>query len=167
MMPLRLVPFEPEDGPLVATWIRNPDEAALWASIASLPDAVLLARWHRQPDVIPFVLREGARTVAYGELWEDRDADEAELARLVVDPSQRGRGVGRALAQALSAEAYARGFGEVWLRVVPSNVVALAAYANAGFRRARLEEEAVFNVGQPQPFLWLRHERTATSQPDR
>jgi ribosomal protein S18 acetylase RimI-like enzyme len=102
------------------------------------------------------MFREDGRAVAYGELWEDREADEAELARLVVEPGERRRGVGRALARALADEARARGFDAVWLRVVPSNVAALAAYAAAGFERATPAQEAEFNLDQRVTYLWLR-----------
>lgn len=106
---------------------------------------------------MPFVLRDASDgAIAYGELWEDRDADEAELARLIVDPARRGKGIGRTLTRALADEAHRRGFGAVWLRVVPDNVRALAAYAAAGFVRATTAEEAEFNVGQPVTYLWLR-----------
>jgi ribosomal protein S18 acetylase RimI-like enzyme len=106
---------------------------------------------------VPFVLRDdGGRLVGYGELWEDRDADEAELARVVVDPRARGRGVGRTLARALADEAHRRGFGHIWLRVVATNQPALAAYRAVGFVRASPEEEAAFNEGQPVTYLWLR-----------
>jgi ribosomal protein S18 acetylase RimI-like enzyme len=123
----------------------------------ALPDAATFARWHAEPDVVPFGLRDGDdRLVAYGELWEDRDADEAELARLVVDPAIRGQRIGQALTRALADEARRRGFGSVWLRVVPDNAPALAAYAAAGFVRATDAEAAEFNTGQPVTYVWLR-----------
>jgi ribosomal protein S18 acetylase RimI-like enzyme len=155
-MTFRLVPYEPGDAATIAGWIQTPEEAARWASIDRLPDAATFERWHAEPDVVPFTVHAADGIVAYGELWEDRHADEAELARLVVDPASRGRGIGRTLARALADEAWRRGFGAVWLRVVPSNVAALAAYTAAGFVRAGPEEEAEFNVGQPLAYLWLR-----------
>jgi ribosomal protein S18 acetylase RimI-like enzyme len=120
-----------------------------------------LHRWHAGPDVVPFVFVEtdgtgGERLVGYGELWEDRELDEAELARLVVDPVQRGRGHGRALTRALAVEARRRGFEEVWLRVVPENAAAIRAYAAAGFVRTTPEDEAEFNAGQPRVYVWMR-----------
>ena len=94
--------------------------------------------------------------MGYGELWEDRELDEAELARLVVAPDARGRGHGRRLTRALADEAGARGFGAVWLRVRPENVPGRRAYEAAGFARATPEEEAEFNVGQPHVYVWMR-----------
>jgi len=68
------------------------------AALDHLPTLADLARWHAEPDVVPFALElDDGEVVGYGELWEDREEDEAELARLVVDPARRGRGHGRAL----------------------------------------------------------------------
>ena len=94
--------------------------------------------------------------VGYGEIWEDREENEAELARLVVAPDLRGRGHGRALTRALADEAHRRGFDDVWLRVVPENAAAIRAYEAAGFSRATPEEEARFNVGQRRVYVWMR-----------
>jgi ribosomal protein S18 acetylase RimI-like enzyme len=94
--------------------------------------------------------------LAYGEIWEDPDEDEAELARLIVDPAQRGRGIGHALATALLAEARRLGGVDVCLRVVPDNEPALRAYAAAGFARATADEDEAFNPGQPAAYVWMR-----------
>ncbi len=94
--------------------------------------------------------------VGYGELWEDRELDEAELARLVIAPTLRGEGHGRALTRALADEAHRRGFAEVWLRVVPENAAARRAYVAAGFARATADQEDEFNAGQPRTYVWMR-----------
>ena len=102
------------------------------------------------------MLEVDGSAVGYGEVWEDPDEDEAELARLIVDPARRGRGVGRTLAAALLAEARRLGWSDVWLRVVPGNEPAIRAYAAAGFARATSDEERAFNVGQPVAYVWMR-----------
>jgi ribosomal protein S18 acetylase RimI-like enzyme len=96
------------------------------------------------------------RVVGYGEVWVDREEDEAELARLVIAPALRGQGLGRALTRALADEAHRRGFADVWLRVVPDNAPARRAYLMAGFERATAEEEAAFNTGQRRTYVWMR-----------
>jgi ribosomal protein S18 acetylase RimI-like enzyme len=105
---------------------------------------------------VPFAFVEGSELVGYGELWEDRDLDEAELARLIVAPALRGRGHGRALTRALADEAHRRGFADVWLRVVPENDAARRGYEAAGFARAAADQEAELNVGQPRTYVWMR-----------
>ena len=94
----------------------------------------------------PYLFVVDGSVVAYGEIWEDEDEDEAELARLIVDPAHRGRGVGRELVRALVGEARRLGWSDVWLRVDPDNEPALRAYAAAGFVRTTAAEEATFNV---------------------
>jgi ribosomal protein S18 acetylase RimI-like enzyme len=103
-----------------------------------------------------YVLFAGDRLCAYGEVWEDREEDEAELARIVVAPSERGRGLGRALVRQLAAEAAEMGFRDIWVRVIPSNAAALACYEGAGFVRTTTEEEERFNREQPYDYVWLR-----------
>jgi ribosomal protein S18 acetylase RimI-like enzyme len=150
-----LTPFE-GDAATVAGWLRSPKEAALWAGVTEWPvPASLFAEWHADPDVVAFLLvDDGGEAVAYGELWQENQ--EAELARLVVDPARRGRGLGRLLVGALIAEARSRGLEEIWLRVVPDNEAAVRCYLGAGFVRASPDEEAAFNVGQPRVYAWMR-----------
>jgi [ribosomal protein S18]-alanine N-acetyltransferase len=142
----------------VLGWIGSADELEAWASRRDFPPRRELFReWHSDPDVHPYVLSADDRLCGYGEVWEDRDEDEAELARIVVAPSERGRGLGRALVRLLSDEAMALGFRDIWMRVVPWNAPALASYARAGFVRATAEDEASFNRRQPYEYVWLRN----------
>jgi ribosomal-protein-alanine N-acetyltransferase len=136
--------------------VRGADEASAWAALDHLPTVDDLSRWHADPDVIPFAFVDGTRVVGYGEIWEDREEDEAELARLVIAP---GQGHARALTRALADEAHRRGFADVWLRVVPDNAPARRAYEVAGFERATPEDEAAFNTGQRRDFVWMRDSR--------
>ena len=152
----RLAPYRAEHGPIIVGWLNTVDEAAAWAGVDRLPRLEDLARWHTEPDVFPFAWVDGDVLVGYGEIWEDRDEDEAELARLVVAPDHRGRGHGRALTRALAEEAHRRGFEHVWLRVVPENAAARRAYEAAGFERATPDEETAFNVNQRRAYVWLR-----------
>jgi len=140
----------------VAAWVVTPEEARRWAGVTTWPVPVeVFAAWHAEPGVVPFLLVEDEQPVAYGELWDD--GPDAELGRLLVDPGQRGRGVGRQLVEALVAEAHRRGFDEIWLRVLPENEQARRCYTAAGFVRASLAEETAFNTNQPREFVWMRH----------
>jgi len=61
---------------------------------------------------------------------------EFEVHLLAVAPNHRGAGVGRALLEALSAEARTRGAGSIVLSTQPSMRAAHRLYSEAGFRRA-------------------------------
>ena len=157
-----LVPFRPAEAEVILGWVASDEEAWRWASLSSKPtDVAMFERWHAEAGVRPYLLVAAGSTVAYGEIWEDPDEDEAELARLIVDPSKRGRGVGRTLVTALADEARRLGWSNIWLRVVPDNEPALRAYAAAGFVRATAAVEGTFNAGQPVAFVWLRWESGA------
>jgi len=154
---LELAPFLAEHGQLVLSWLGSPAEARRWASLDAVPDDTgVFKRWHAQPWVHPHVAVADGTVVGYGEVWTDEEEDEAELARLIVDPVLRGRGIGRRLTDLLSEQAAALGFDQIWLRVAPDNEAAIACYRSAGFVRATSGQEHEFNAGQPQAYVWMR-----------
>lgn len=66
------------------------------------------------------------------------DEDVAEVKRMYVAPGQRGRGVGRAVLDALEAEARRLGVSRIVLETGPKQVEAIALYERAGFVRIPL-----------------------------
>jgi ribosomal protein S18 acetylase RimI-like enzyme len=153
-----LLPFDPAHAATVAGWPRSAAEALRWCGTSKFPvTAATVAAWGRQEDVHAYELREGGRLLAYGEVWHDAEEDEAELARLVVDPAARGRGAGRALVSALLERALGAGFADVFLRVRPDNAAALRCYLAAGFVTVDADAAAEWNTGQPVDYVWLRN----------
>lgn len=59
--------------------------------------------------------------------------DEGELANLAVAPPDRGRGIGRALLDAVLSDASSRGTSQMYLEVRHSNVAARQLYASREF----------------------------------
>ncbi|MGH7355612.1 MAG: GNAT family N-acetyltransferase [Candidatus Rokuibacteriota bacterium] len=83
-----------------------------------------------------FVAEEGTAPVGLAFGLVDRDPPEAaHLGGMWVDPATRGRGVGRALADAVLAWARERGFVHVVLWVTEGNDEAIALYKRLGFAR--------------------------------
>lgn len=67
----------------------------------------------------------------------------AELDRVCVSPEARGRGVGRLLVEAATADAGAHGVEVLGLEVRGNNHGAIALYEHCGFRRTGLVPNAV------------------------
>jgi len=153
---MRLIPFDPSSAPTVAGWASSADEASAWCARAEYPfPADVVAAWHEQPDVTAYLLvDEDDRPVAYGEVWSDDEEDEAELARLIVDPSRRSEGFGQRLVGELVRRA---GYDDIFMRVVPTNHRALACYRRAGF--VDVEEALAKQWNEPQPieYAWLSY----------
>ena len=95
-----------------------------------------LARWHADPDVVPFAARwrpASSATARSGRTARrTRRSSPGSSSRL----HRAARATVDALTRALADEAHRRGFAEVWLRVVPENAAARRAYEAAGFARA-------------------------------
>lgn len=150
---MQLRPYEPADAEAVAGWAAGTDTRQ-WCGLDAVT-AGTVAGWAAQPDVVAYGLVEDGELVGYGELWLDEA--EVELARLVVAPDRRGRGLGRRLAADLAAAA--RGHHpDVFLRVHPDNARAVRSYRGAGFVPVDPAEAAEWNAAQPVEYVWLRHE---------
>src|SRR5215204_5611994 len=94
-----LVEFREPDAREVVRWPTSAGEVRLWAgSGCGWPvDASVFRRWHAEPEVKPYVLHDSKAMVGYGELWTDESEQEVELARIIVNPDHRCRGVGKLL----------------------------------------------------------------------
>ena len=156
---MELKPFEDGHTALVASWASTAQEVALLSGRDEFPfPAELVDSWRKvADDIAAYLYFDGANPVGYGELWLDDEEDEVELARIIVDPEVRGRGVGRELVRALLGPALDAGYSEVFLRVRPENSAAIRAYHGSGFVDvpAALMEE--WNDGQPVPYRWMRY----------
>jgi len=150
---MQMTAFDPADAATVAGWSTSVTEASRWCGHAEHPfPAPLVASWGEADDVLPFVLRDSDTVVGYGELWLEEG--EVELARLIVDPSRRGRGLGRQLVTELTALARVKA-PLVCLRVHPDNVAAARVYRAAGFLDVDAATADEWNAGQPVPYVWL------------
>ncbi|TPQ19102.1 GNAT family N-acetyltransferase [Streptomyces sporangiiformans] len=156
---MNLLPFTSAHAITVASWPASATEVAMWCGQREFPVAEgTVLGWQRDDDVAADVIVEGERVVAYGELWFDTDEDEVELARIIVAPEARGRGLGRVLVRGLLSEAGRAGHSDVFMRVHPDNDRALRCYRGAGFVTVDPDLANAWNTLQPVAYVWLRHE---------
>ena len=147
-----------QHGKTVAGWSCSAAEAGRWTSNAVHPfPASAVATWWQRPDVQPWLLLDPQDVpVGYGEIWDDAGEDEVELARLIVDPQRRHRGVGRRLVDQLLTLARCSGRSDCFLRVTPDNTAAIALYRSAGFCDVDAAQADVWNQQQPVGYVWLQ-----------
>ncbi len=154
-MALRLDPFPADSADVVAGWAQTSDDVLMWCGLPTAPVAAeQINAWADEDWVQPFGLYRDDRLVAYGEPWVDDDEAGVELARLIVDPAERGQGLGRYLASGLAELARAK-YPLVFLRVHPDNIAAQRSYAAAGFEPVEPPQAAAWNAGQPVNYVWL------------
>jgi ribosomal protein S18 acetylase RimI-like enzyme len=154
-MALRLHPIPADSAGVVSGWARTTEEVIMWCGHPTAPvPAEQISAWAREDGVEPFGLYRDGRLVAYGELWVDDGEEEVELARLIVEPGERGQGLGRRLTKALADLARSR-HPQVFLRVHPDNVAARRCYAAAGFEPVTAHQAALWNAAQPINYVWL------------
>jgi putative acetyltransferase len=85
-------------------------------------------------DVAYLVGTVNGRPVACGG-WRARDAGVAEITRMYVRPSHRGRGLGRQLIVALEEEALAAGRAVIRLETAAHLLAVIALYGSSGYAR--------------------------------
>lgn len=151
--------FRDPDAREVARWPASIEEVRLWAGSAGRwpVQAALFQRWHEDTGVHPCVLHDGETLIGYGELWVDEPEQEVELARIIVNPANRGRGAGKRLVALLLERASLTGLPDAFVRVVPENGAAIACYRGAGFSPVSDTERDEFNRGQPVDYVWMHY----------
>jgi ribosomal protein S18 acetylase RimI-like enzyme len=154
-MALRLQPFPADSADVVSGWARTNEEVIMWCGRPAAPvPAGQINAWAHEDGMLAFGLYRDERLVAYGELWVDDAEAEVELARLIVDPGERGQGLGRHLVAGLGDLARSR-YPRVFLRVHPDNIAAQRCYAGAGFEPVEPHQAAAWNASQPVDYVWL------------
>jgi ribosomal protein S18 acetylase RimI-like enzyme len=148
--------FETELATTVSGWATTDAEVQAWCSRDHAPVAPeVIIGWSEPEDVTAYAGWVEGTPVAYGELWLDDEEAEVELARLIVAPDHRRRGLGRELVVELT-ELARQHHETVALRVVATNSQARRCYESAGFERVSAAEEQEWNQGQPVAYVWMR-----------
>ena len=101
-------------------------------------DAERIAHVLESSDIEFIVARENGVILGMALLVIIRklEGDEANVQEVVVDEEARGKGVGRALMEAIIARAKERGVSKIELTSRPSRVAAHALYVKLGFEKA-------------------------------
>lgn len=87
---------------------------------------------YQGPDLY-YIAATGRKVIAYGMLRGWDEGYERPSLGLAVHPSERDRGLGRAMMLFLHAAARARGCEEILLKVYESNAAALELYRSLGY----------------------------------
>jgi ribosomal protein S18 acetylase RimI-like enzyme len=126
----------PADLEIVASWISSRRDCALWAGptvpFPLEPDAI--AAQIGMAGAINIALDDELGLTAFGQVLP-MPAARAHLARVIVRPEARGRGIGRVLVAALLSRAAESGHKVATLNVYRDNGAAAALYAGLGFAR--------------------------------
>ncbi|MFF5215411.1 GNAT family N-acetyltransferase [Micromonospora sp. NPDC000442] len=154
---MELTALGPTHPAVVASWATSPEESRRWCSRDRVTSEDV-RRWGDEPDVLAYLALVDGEPAGYGELWLDDAEAEVELARLIVAPALRGRGLGRRMVTVLTNLARDH-HPAVLMRSHPDNAPALRCYTAAGFELVPPDQADEWNEGQPVPYLWLRHRR--------
>lgn len=156
---MELRAFEDRYSALVAGWASSAQEVSLLSGRDEFPFPVeILGSWRKvADDILAYLYFDGETPIGYGELWLDDEEDEVELARIVVAPDLRGKGIGTEFVRALLEPALAAGYADVFLRVRPDNEPAIRAYLRAGFQPVDEALAAEWNEPQPIDYTWLQY----------
>jgi len=156
-MNLATLPFSAGHAVTVVSWPVSQSEVMAWTGRSDLypVSPAELLHWQADSDIYPVTGHLDGELVAYSELWVDQVEDEIELARIIVHPDCRNRGIGRAFVKLLVNRAAGFELSATVIRVSPENGRAIRCYEAVGFTRMSAEEQATFNRQQPREYVWL------------
>ncbi|RME23454.1 MAG: GNAT family N-acetyltransferase [Candidatus Zixiibacteriota bacterium] len=130
-----LVPYTAEYSRVVRSWIDSEETYYHLCRGPSFPPPEdIVDSWQRN-NVMSYLLYAGSKPIGYGELWA-RPAEQAvEIAHLLIDPYERGKGYGTRLVERLYDRAGERpGVARVLINLFSDSREALGCYVNAGFQ---------------------------------
>lgn len=131
-----LRPVVPEHLERVITWISTPQALKLWGGPALTFPPRMEKTWQEigATDQNTFsLLEQGVRVAGLGQILF-REPGTVHLARIIVEPTKRGRGLGRILCQQLLEAGFARHpVSEFTLNVYRNNAPAIRLYTSLGF----------------------------------
>ena len=152
---LRIRPFADRNLQKLLSWTKTERELRLWAggTFDKIPDEDAFRAHLSRRRVKPYQAQDRwGRFIGYAELVRLAEGS-GTLCRVIIDPTRRGMGVGKAFVDLLSKEGFeAQGFKRLLLNVFTFNVPAVRCYRSLGFRplprnpKPRAYEGQVWNL---------------------
>lgn len=152
---LCISPFEEGNLGTLLSWVQSNRDLRLWAgdTFSQIPDATVFRKHLKRAEVQAYQAKLGkSGFVGYAELVRMPKGD-GTLCRVIIDPSRRGMGWGKAFVRLLTRESFERlGFKHLLLNVFTLNAPALRCYRSIGFRplphrpRSRCFEGETWNL---------------------
>ena len=156
---VRLLPFHEGHGSTIADWVQTAEQLLWLAPATEMPLTMEKVVGWTRPGGQAFILTcDGDETpLGYGELNPmRRQPRHIWLGHAIVRPDQRGRGIGKALIQALVGYAFDRiGADRISLIVFPENTAAVECYRRVGFVPVGQEYHQFGRSKQRHQFLRL------------
>lgn len=142
---------------MVADWAL--EQQPILGARGAQPFAVtVVSAWWNQPRVRPMLLVDQVRApVAYGEIWDNPDQDESELAHLFIHPRRDSAAVYRCLIGGLVDRARDDGRAHCLVRVPRGNHEVIELTRSLGFHDVDQTTVAAWNQEQPRSYHWLEH----------
>jgi ribosomal protein S18 acetylase RimI-like enzyme len=135
-------PASETDLEIIITWIPDSESCLTWAG----PKVRFPLELEQLHEAIEFettrtyALDDGGELLAFGQI-RMFDNQRGHLSRIVVNPSSRGKGIGRIFAQELIREAKRLHCRTISLNVVKDNAIAIRLYRKLGFMPPRKQPD--------------------------
>jgi ribosomal protein S18 acetylase RimI-like enzyme len=131
MMEIR--PIQPSDDAALAWFLQRIPEADRTFLKEDVTDPEVVVRWSRPGDARTIAIEDG-EVVGYAAVvplhgWSSHVGE----VRIVVDPDQRGHGIGRALARRAVLDALELGLAKLVVEVIADQEALIAMFRGLGF----------------------------------
>ena len=127
------------------SWIQTPEDQVLWSgnSFISGLNRYLFKEHLRRKDLFAFQLLNQKKDIqAYGE-FVLKAMDQATLCRIIVNPENRGKGIGKYLCEKLISEIKEwKEIKEISLNTLSCNYAALSCYESLGFSQLGVRKKS-------------------------
>lgn len=149
--------FEDGDASVILSWIENREQQRMWSAdrYSSFPPSAeeMTMMYREQSETgrfFPFTMTDGQRVTGHFILRYPSDDDtHLRIGFVIIDPSLRGRGIGKLMMEMAQQKARQMGARTLSLGVFKDNPSALGCYRSCGFAVTGQEDYTVFGITYP------------------